>query len=93
MGNRGIRNKLPVPKRAVRKKLKGKFKIGDVVTWGEGIWAHRIIEIEDNAVIVDATSDGFPRYRVEFGEESLQFTSAIPDVAYPRLGAYNTNKK
>lgn len=88
MGNKGTRNKRPVPKRAVRKKLQKSFKAGDVVTWGEGVLAHRVLEVEDNAVIVDASSEGFPRYRVEFGDETLTHTTAEPDVLFPPGGAF-----
>lgn len=88
MGNRGIRNELPVPKRAIRKKLRKSYKIGEVVTWGLGVWAHRIIEVEDNAVVVDATASGFARCRIEFGDETLTHTTAQPDIMFEPGGAF-----
>lgn len=52
--------------RAQRKKAKRKFKVGDAVTWGTGAISHRVIEVQEHGVVVDATSAGYSRYFVAF---------------------------
>jgi hypothetical protein len=42
--------------RAVRKKLGKKFKVGDVVTWGLRVIAHRVVKLDAAGVFVDTTS-------------------------------------
>lgn len=46
-------------RRATQKKLKKKFKVGDVVTWGHKQIAHRIVEVQAKGVVVDSTASGF----------------------------------
>jgi hypothetical protein len=46
-------------KRAERKKLKKKFQVGDIVTWGREAIAHRVLEVRDDGLVVDATAHGF----------------------------------
>jgi hypothetical protein len=53
-------------RRAIRKKAVKKFKVGDVVTWGQRRIAHKVIEIDSQGVWVDATSVGLIRYFVHF---------------------------
>ena len=42
--------------RADRKKLSKKFKVGDVVTWGYGVIAHKVIRVTELGVWVDTSS-------------------------------------
>jgi len=42
--------------RAQRKKAQKEFEVGDVVTWGEGTIAHRVIDVNPRGVVVDVTS-------------------------------------
>ena len=48
-------------RRAMRKQLRRKFAVGDLVTWGNGHVAHPVIEITARGVIVDSTASGFGR--------------------------------
>lgn len=52
--------------RAQRKKAKRQFKVGDVVTWGVRAISHRILQVQEHGVVVDAASAGFPNYFVAF---------------------------
>lgn len=45
--------------RQIRKKLSKKFKVGDVVTWGNGYIAHRVVSVNPQGVWVDSTSSGY----------------------------------
>lgn len=42
--------------RAQRKKAVKQFKVGDVVTWGNGCCSHRVVEVTERGVVVDVTS-------------------------------------
>ena len=42
--------------RAQRKKAMRQFKPGDVVTWGTGTIAHRVVEVTREGVVIDVTS-------------------------------------
>jgi|SRR5579863_5073241 len=42
--------------RAERKKAQRQFKVGDIVTWGDGFIAHRVVEVRVEGVVVDVTS-------------------------------------
>lgn len=54
-------------RRAIRKKLMRKFKVGDQVTWGSGQVFHPVVEVTRMGVIVDASSIGWTnRLLVEF---------------------------
>lgn len=55
---------------AERKKLKRQFKVGDVVTWGLGRVSHRIIEVKEHGVIVDAISEGYGLLFVSFDKNN-----------------------
>jgi uncharacterized protein YkvS len=78
--------------RAQRKKAKRKFKVGDVVTWESGTISHRVIEVQEHGVVVDATSAGYSRYFVAFdgnarngvyhreGGRGVRHSSDAPDV-------------
>jgi len=44
---------------AIRKKLAKKFKVGDVVTWGNKFIAHRVVEVRQRGVMVDSTSQRY----------------------------------
>lgn len=65
------------------------FKPGDVVTWGRGKVAHRVIEVTSVGVVVDSTSSGFGNLRksgqltmlIEFAPGSRSYRSPGP----PRL--------
>lgn len=46
-------------RRAIRKKLSRKFQVGDVVTWGYAVTAHRVTEVTSRGLWVDSTSTGF----------------------------------
>lgn len=61
-------------KRAIRKKALRKFKVGDLVTWGLGLCAHKIIEVQALGVLVDG-GPKFPRLFVAFeaGKRSTRF--------------------
>lgn len=48
-------------RRAIRKSMRGKFRVGDVVTWGRGVLAHRVLWVVDLGVWVDTTSTGLGR--------------------------------
>ena len=79
-------------KRAQKKKLHKQFKVGDVVTWGIGRVAHRIIEMMDNGVVVDAASKGYPNLFVAFdgnnrsksGRGPIFHSNFKPDTDIPR---------
>jgi hypothetical protein len=51
--------------RADRKKAHKKFKVGDRVTWGNGVSSHLITEVTPIGVYVDA-GPGFRHHFVEF---------------------------
>lgn len=54
-------------RRAVRKKLFRRFKVGDLVTWGSGQVSHPVVEVTRMGVVVDASSIGWTsRLLVEF---------------------------
>ena len=46
-------------RRAERKRLRRKFKVGDLVTWGAGRVAHPVIDVTALGVVVDSTASGF----------------------------------
>lgn len=48
-------------RRAIRKRMRRKFRVGDVVTWGHGFIAHRVIAVHADGVVVDTTSVGIGR--------------------------------
>lgn len=48
--------------RAQRKKAMRQFKPGDVVTWGAGTVAHRVVEVCEDGVVVDVTSYSDDRF-------------------------------
>ncbi len=48
----GVRNLT----RAERKKAQKEFDVGDVVTWGQGSVAHRVIDVNPRGVVVDVTA-------------------------------------
>jgi hypothetical protein len=48
-------------RRAVRKKSRRQFQVGDAVTWGNGRVAHRVLEVKRDGLVVDSTSSGFGR--------------------------------
>lgn len=58
----------PRLKRAERKKMQKKFKVGDIVTWGLKIKSHRIVEVCEDGVYVDATDSNVkdPHYFVSW---------------------------
>jgi uncharacterized protein YkvS len=39
-----------------------KFKVGDVVTWGNGCSGHVVVEVQERALIVDVTDDPKSEY-------------------------------
>lgn len=61
-------------KRAIRKKAIRKYKVGDLVTWGSGLCAYPIVEVQALGVVVNA-GPGFERYFVAFeeGKRSTRF--------------------
>ncbi len=83
--------------RAQRKKARRSFHVGDVVTWGDGSWSHRVLEVQAFGVIVDATSAGFGRYFVAYdsntrngvyhheGGQCVRHSTDEPDVLLRRL--------
>lgn len=48
-------------RRAIRKRMQKRFRVGDVVTWGHGLVSHRVIAVHANGVVVDTTSTGIGR--------------------------------
>jgi hypothetical protein len=48
-------------RRAIRKRMRNKFQVGDVVTWGHGLVSHRVIAVQPSGVVVDTTSAGVGR--------------------------------
>lgn len=61
-------------KKAVRKKARRKFKVGDTVTWGLGASAHPIIEVQELGVLVNG-GPGYERLFIAFeaGKRSTRF--------------------
>ncbi len=57
-------------KRALRKKLRRKFKVGDVITWGRGVVSHRILKVLEHGVVVDATMAGFGHLYVAYDKNN-----------------------
>lgn len=43
-------------KRAERKREMKRFKVGDVVTWGNGALSHRVVEVNQRGVVIDVSS-------------------------------------
>lgn len=78
--------------RAEKKRERKRFKPGDVVTWGERVVSHRVLEVRADGLIVDASSQGprFARYFVAFdgnarradniGRGPIEHSSEPPDV-------------
>lgn len=54
--------------RALRKKLTRKIKVGDLVTWGLGVKAEKVVDIDADGVYVDCSYDRNlgPRYFVSW---------------------------
>lgn len=50
-------------RRATRKKMRPKFKVGDVVTWDLGLVSHRVIEVRKDGVVVDSTSASYGKIK------------------------------
>ena len=48
-------------RRAIRKRLRRKFRAGDLVTWGLGLVWHPVLRVERLGVVVDTTSSGVGR--------------------------------
>lgn len=46
-------------KRAELKRKRKSFKVGDVVTWGNGRLSHKVVDVCPTGVTVDSTSSGF----------------------------------
>ncbi len=42
--------------RAQRKKAMRQFKVGDVVTFGRGTYAYRVVEVSREGVVIDVTA-------------------------------------
>jgi hypothetical protein len=38
--------------------MRRRFRVGDVVTWGNGSLAHEVVEVRPDGVVVDSTSSG-----------------------------------
>ena len=61
-----------------------KFRVGDVVTWGAKAIAHRVVEVTESGLYVDASSVGFgSRYFVSWsgnGAGGLEVAGFGPDV-------------
>ena len=66
---------------AVDNKLVKKFKVGDVVTWGNKRVAHRVVDVQKHGVFVDSTS-------AKFGERQRdgRLFTFIPFVPVRRYG-------
>lgn len=47
----------PRMKRAERKKLKKKFKVGDNVTWGRKVSYCAVVDVSEDGLFVDASAD------------------------------------
>lgn len=74
-------------KRSLRKKLHRQFKVGDVVTWGTEFVSHKIVEVRDTGVVVDAHSQNCGLLFVSFdknnrnpsGRGPIKHSTAEPD--------------
>jgi hypothetical protein len=66
-----ITGRKPRVSRAVRKKMRRRFKVGNMVTWGLKVVANRVVEVTDDGLLVDASKDGCrnPRYFVAWSDE------------------------
>lgn len=69
--------------RAERKKAQRIFKVGDVVTWGTGVVAHRVVRVAPEGLYVDVTSE----------EGASQYASRQPDGSYWLLVLYDGNMR
>lgn len=49
-------------KKAELKRLHKKFKVGDLITWGNGSVSHLIVASRPNGVVVDVTSQKDAEY-------------------------------
>ncbi len=80
--------------RAANKKLRSKIRVGSVVTWGNGAWSHRVIEVRDTGIVVDATSAGFPTVFVSFlpGRPQRPPGISLADAGPPRLSTMPPDK-
>lgn len=52
--------------RAELKKQRKKFRVDDMVTWGTGVNSHKVLEVQERGLIVDAISAGFGKLFVAF---------------------------
>lgn len=57
-------------KQATIKKLRKQFKVGDLVTWGNGTYSHVVIEVNKDGVIVDGSAVGWPNFFVSFSSDN-----------------------
>ncbi len=59
-----------------------KIRVGDVVTWGKELWAHRVVEVDADGdyLYVDATSAGCGPKMLVHRYDRPRITDAIPDV-------------
>lgn len=71
--------------RAQRKKAMKAFKVGDVVTWGDGLCSHRVVEVTVRGVVVDVTSEDTP------GSQIWYWASKQPDGRYFLTVLYDSN--
>jgi hypothetical protein len=72
-----------VSKRAERKKAQKHFKVGDVVTWGACVVAHRIAEVTEDGVLVDITSQ----------EDAHFLASKVVDGKYLLFVSFDRNNR
>jgi hypothetical protein len=69
--------------RAERKKAQRVFKVGDVVTWGVGSIAHRVVQVTPEGIFVDVTSQ----------KDADRYAIRQPDGRYWLLVLYDGNMR
>ena len=71
--------------RAQRKKAMREFKVGDVVTWGCGSVAHRVVEVNRRGCVVDVTSCAAYDTHIDY------WATKAPDGRYLLLVLFDRN--
>jgi hypothetical protein len=71
----GIQGRSPRVKRAVRKKMRRKFKVGDLVTWGLRVKVDVVVEVTEDGLFIQHT----PKWFVPWSEDPV----AVPKRSTP----------
>lgn len=70
---------------AQRKRERRKFRVGDVVTWGQACVSHKVVEVTDKGVMVDVTSQDRPGKLIDI------WATKRPDGRYVLLVLFDGN--